>query len=80
MSDDLTPIRYHQPIQKYVDGLPSGNQYVFTVRNGISLVFVQPEDVQPLLDKRGGCCNKKKRLFGLASDDIVRVWQKGGRP
>ena len=78
MSD--VALRYYQPAQVLVNNTTTGNQYVFVVQHNVSMAFVDKADVANLLNRRGGCCNKKRRLFGLASDDIVRVWQEGGRP
>ena len=80
MTDTVTAIRYYQPIPEYVKDTPSGTEYVFAVRHGISLAWIKQEDVDNILDRTGGCCDKKTKVFSKAGPNIVRVWQEGGRP
>jgi len=76
-SDGLVFVRYHQPVPKYVK---IGNrEYVCDVRYGVSMLLVTEEEVPALLAFEGGCCGGKKKVFSLAGEGAVKVWQTGGR-
>lgn len=71
----------HHPISNsriFVSGLKSGNQYVATVQANICMVWVKPEDLQQVLKKKGGCCNKNRKLFNYANENDVRQWTARG--
>lgn len=68
------PIVYYQPIQKFVR--VQGAEYVFVVKRNISLAYIEPENVQAILDQRGGCCGQsKKGIFREATEQEVRLWK-----
>lgn len=77
--DNKVVVFYNQPIPKFVT--VGGKQYVFNVQYGVSLAFVPEEEVQPLLDYLGGCCNKRQHVIQLASKVLYDHWLngKGGR-
>ena len=65
-------IKYKRQNQKLVNG------YVFIVRANISMAWINPEDVQKLLNIRGGCCGAKQKMFLPSNPDDVRRWTQGG--
>jgi hypothetical protein len=69
-----TAVVYFMPIQKLIT-LPSGHQYVFKVDRSISLAWINLEDLDQMLDVRGGCCgNTVNRIIRLASASDVGLW------
>jgi hypothetical protein len=73
-------IKYRQPGRVLITGSPSGKEYVAVTEANICLTWVEIQDVDYILAKRGGCCNKKQKAFRLANEDDVRRWtNKGGR-
>lgn len=74
MDTNKEPITYYQPINKFVT-MGDGTQYVFSCKKDISLCYVEPKHVESLLNKRGGCCGKKKKgIFRRATDQKIRLW------
>ena len=59
--------------QKYVH--TKNNEYVFTPSNGISLAWIEEEDVNQILRIPGGCCGNHKPVFRLANDQQVSLWK-----
>lgn len=73
-------VKYRQPGQVLISGCPSGNEYVAVTQANICLAWIEPEDVDFVLAKKGGCCGKKQQAFHLANESDVRRWtNKGGR-
>ncbi|RMD57938.1 hypothetical protein D6833_13415 [Candidatus Parcubacteria bacterium] len=71
-------MKYFQPHRKYIR-LGNGHEYVFTVRANISLTWVEPEDVQRILNIRRACCGgKRNQQFFLANESDVRRWTNNG--
>jgi hypothetical protein len=69
-----TAVVYFMPIQKMIT-LPSGKQYVFKVDRSISLAWIKPEDLDQMLDVRGGCCgNTLNHIIRFASSSDVGLW------
>lgn len=59
---------------------PSYRGYKFVTQHCVCLCWVNNEDVQRILDIKGGCCgNKKSGIYRLANEMQVRVWTYGGR-
>ena len=74
-------LKYYQPAKVLAQQTPTGAGYVFTPRANISLSWVEPGDVDNLLQRRAGCkCGggRKKQAFSYANEDDVRRWQNGG--
>jgi len=69
-------IRYYQPAQVLTKQTPSGSQYFFDVKAGVSMAWVEEGDVSNLLARRGGCCNKKRKLYDYANQAAVDLWSK----
>lgn len=70
---DHEALVYYQPIQKLVT--VQNEQYVFVVKNNISLSYVRPEHVHHIENIRGGCCGQsRKGVFRKATDQEVRLW------
>ena len=69
-------LRYYQPIPKRVV-LPGKKEYVTNVRHGVSLVLAEEADVPALLAFEGGCCGGKRKVFSLATELAVKVWNDG---
>ena len=65
-------IKYKRQNQKLVNG------YVFIVKANISMAWINPEDVQKLLNIRGGCCGAKQKMFIYANSDDTRRHTVGG--
>lgn len=61
---------------------PSGKEYVFAIRANIALSWVDPRDVQHLLDRHipCGCGNGSGRKYSFiyANESDVRRWTNGG--
>lgn len=75
-----TALKYYQPAQVLAQKTPSGSDYVFVPRAGISLAWVNEADVGNLLGRKAGCnCGGKKRqAFFYANEADVRRWTNGG--
>lgn len=74
MDENKEPIVYYQPVNKLIT-MGDGTQYFFSVQKDISLAYVEPEHVDNLLNKRGGCCgSNKKGIFRRATDQEIRIW------
>ena len=68
-------VRYEQPMPKAVK---IGNKtIVFDSQFGVSLAFVDEEDVAPLLAVKGGCCGGQHQIITLASEVAYSHWQNG---
>lgn len=68
-------VRYYQPMPKLVK---IGNKSVsFDSQFGISLAFVDEEDVAPLLAYLGGCCGNKKQVIFLATEVQYEHYKTG---
>lgn len=50
------------------------DKYFFRPRRGLSLAWVEPEDVEELLGRIIGCCDKSDPLFYLATQRQVDDW------
>ena len=73
-SEGFTACVYFMPIDKLIE-LGSGHAYFFKVDRNISLSWVKPEDLDAVLDVRGGCCgNKIAKIVRLASSSDLRLW------
>lgn len=69
-------IRYYQPAQVLTKQAPSGEQYFFDVKAGVSMAWIKEADVQNLLTRRGGCCTKKRQLYDYANQAAVDLWMR----
>lgn len=69
-------LRYYQPAQVLAKNTPSGNQYFFDVKAGVSMAWIDPADVDNLLTRKGGCCNKKRKLYDYANQAAVDLWTR----
>lgn len=73
--DEKVIMRYFQPMPKLVK---IGNKSIsFDSKFGISLAFVDEEDVAPLLSHLGGCCGSKKQVIFLATQVQYEHWKTG---
>lgn len=70
-------IRYYQPVPKMVQ--VSGRTYVCDVRRGVSMLVVEESEVPALLAHEGGCCGGRRKVFSLASQGAVNLWEYGTR-
>lgn len=69
-----TAVVYFMPIQKMIT-LPNGHQYVFKVDRSISLAWINSEDLEQMLDVRGGCCgNVVNKIIRFASSSDVGLF------
>lgn len=69
-------IRYYQPAQVLAKNTPTGKQYFFDVKMDVSMAWVDPKDVDNLLARKGGCCNKKRKLYDYANENAVGLWTR----
>lgn len=54
--------------------------YVFVTQANVCLAWVNPEDVDKLLQVKHGCCGSKKPVIFYANESDVRRWtNRGGR-
>jgi hypothetical protein len=54
----------------------SGREYILSVRNNVSLTWVKPQDVEPLLKVKKGCCgNPPKNVIRLATEGEASAWE-----
>lgn len=75
--DGKVVLRYYQPTPKYIQ---IGNkEYVCDVRHGVSILLVEENEAQSLLDFLGGCCGGQRKVFSLANQESVNVWKTGDR-
>lgn len=78
MSDELVAIMYYQPRPKAIT--VSGERYYFTLRNNISLCWVNPEHVDKMLSLKKECCGgNRKRMFHRVSETHIHRHEHGGR-
>lgn len=70
-------LAYFQPIPKVVKGVKG--EYAFVVRHGVSLSWVNPEDVDKIFEIRNSCrsCGTSAPAFRYATDLQVKVWETG---
>lgn len=71
-------VKYRQPGRVLLQHNPSKKEYVAITRANICMAWVDPQDVDHILRKVGGCCGKKQKAFSLANPDDVRRWTRGG--
>jgi hypothetical protein len=71
-------LRYYQQDRILIQNTPSSKEYVAITEANICLVWVDPKDVDYILSKRGGCCNKQRQLFSFANESDVRRWTNRG--
>lgn len=69
-------LRYYQPAQVLTKRTPSGEQYFFDVKAGVSMAWISPQDVDDLLTRRGGCCNGKRQKYDYANQAAVDLWSR----
>ncbi|MCP4356802.1 MAG: hypothetical protein GY796_02135 [Chloroflexi bacterium] len=69
-------LRYYQPAQVLANNTPTGKQYFFDVNGDVSMAWVDPRDVDDLLRRRGGCCNKKRKMYTYANENAVGLWTR----
>lgn len=70
-------LRYFQPIPKMVT--VGNNSHVCDVRHGVSMLLVEESEAIPLLSYLGGCCGGQKKVFSLANQAAVNVWENNER-
>ena len=70
-------LRYDQPAPRVVQ--ISNITVNFDVKRNISLALVDEALVPQLLNINGGCCDKKRKIFKLASFEAVNLWTTGTR-
>jgi len=73
--DGKVAIRFWQPAPHYVKR--DQREFIFDLRHGISLLFVEESEVPGLLATIGGCCDQKRQIFSLASQIAVDHWRTG---
>lgn len=71
-------LKHRQPGQRIIQNTPSKTEYVFITRANICMGWVNPIDVQYILNIKGGCCGQKRNVFSYANEDDVRRWTNGG--
>lgn len=77
--DNKVAVWYFMPMPK---AIKIGEKVtVFQCEHGVSMAFVDENDVQPLLDYKGGCCGKSRQVVFLATPVLYSHWKdgKGGR-
>lgn len=54
----------------------NGRLYPFITNRNVCLAYIDPEDVEAILNKTKVCCGDPtpKRVFRLASEQEVRLW------
>lgn len=58
--------------------MPDGHTVDFIGQWGVALAWVDPQDVPYLLEvKIPACCNRKRLLCSLATQEAVNVWLTG---
>lgn len=74
--DGKVVLRYKEPMPKAVK---IGNKTItFDCKFGVSLAFVNENDVQALLDYTKTCCGgNKQHVITLASEVAYSHWQNG---
>lgn len=75
--DGKVVVRYYQPIPKLVR--VGGEDYMTSVQHGVSLVFIDEQNVPAFLAYLGGCCGGKRRVFSLCSQEAYNVYRTGNR-
>jgi len=72
-------VKYYQTIPKKIH--IAGTTYVFSVRNNISLCWIQEEHVSTVLSMTKTCCggSKKSGIFRIATETDLRRHTYGGR-
>ena len=77
--DGKVAMFYYMPAPKAI--MLGKKAIVFGCGHGVSLAFVDEEDVAPLLAFRGGCCGNQRQVVHLATPVLYSHWKdgKGGR-
>ena len=77
--DGLVVLFYYQPIPKQIKA--GGKTYFFDCQHGVSLAFVNENEVDALVNATGGCCGRKRKIISLANINQYEHWKngKGGR-
>ena len=75
--DGKVALRYDQPIPKLIK--VGTENYTFVVRLGISICLVDESIVSKFLEIKGGCCNRERKIFKLASFEAANLWRTGTR-
>jgi len=71
-------VKHTRLVPVHVKGA-DGREYIFSIRANITMAWIHPDDVDPLLSTLGGCCGQKnKKVFRLANEDDVRRWTNNG--
>lgn len=72
-------LTYYQPIPKMVR--VGETQYIFSVRNDLSICWIKKEHVDTILAMKKNCCGGtvKRNIFRYTTDVELRRHQFGGR-
>lgn len=73
--DTKVVVRYSQPTPKHIK--TNGKDFIFSCEHGVSLAFVDEEDVNSLLSYLGGCCGKRQQVIFLATESVYKHWLNG---
>ena len=66
-------IRYKPDIPKYLQ--VGKSEYVFTVNNHVSLIWVKPDEVDRILNMKKECCGGNTTFpCQIASEVAVKFW------
>lgn len=77
--DGYVALRYYQNNPKYFSR--KGREYVVSVQFNTALLYVHPDDVDSFLNLEGGCCGQKvKRVFWLANENDISIFNTGHLP
>ena len=76
MNDNQTALVRFGPLPYDVVVQANGKTYTFKNHNGVSMAWVDNEDVEAVLMVRHTCCGgKKSRTFQLANSAQIAHWE-----
>jgi hypothetical protein len=66
-------VKYYQPVPQVIK--VNGRTYVFSVNKSLSIAWVEPEDVNAILNITKVCCGgQRNKVFRLEHETHVKRW------
>lgn len=71
-------LRYYTSVERGFSIIKDGRikDYLSIVRNNISLMEVDDDDVALFLSKKCGCCTNEKPCFRIATEEEITRWKQ----
>ena len=77
--DGYVALRFYKNLPRIVGA--NGREYVVSIQYNCAILWVHPDDVQPLLNIQEGCCgNAKHNICRLATNTDLSIYSTGHLP